>query len=515
LTEAASPFRPGTLAQGALPCEAYPMRPELTGAPEFQELADMDQDALEVALQRAARHGIRYRADVAKGPQRPRKSYFEMLQTFSESLPESGADPAALIDRLAQDAEPGLHAMTGPRFFGWVIGASHPMGVAADWLASAWGQNTGNHVATPAASAVEAVAAGWLLDLLDLPRESSVGFVTGATIANFVGLAAARDAVLRRVGWDVEADGLFGAPPITIVIGDDAHTTVFSALQFLGLGHDRALRIKTDAMGRMIPAEFAAAVEKVTGPLIVILQAGQINTGAFDDFSALIPLAKAKGAWVHVDGAFGLWARAAAPLQQLAASIDQADSWATDGHKWLQAPYDSGYAIVRDAAAHARAMTIAASYLPSTQEGERDPSHYVPELSRRARGFATWAIIKHLGRAGIASMVERHCRVARFIATRLGAEPGIEVLNDVALNQVLLRFGDGRDAARDDRLTQDTIARIQRDGTCFAGGAKWRGRQVMRLSVCSWYTTEAEGAVAADAIIAAWRAVREVAAVGA
>jgi glutamate/tyrosine decarboxylase-like PLP-dependent enzyme len=469
----------------------------------------MNEEMLETVLQRAARHAIRYRAHVAENPQRPRQSYFDMLGTFAEPVPETGAEPAALIDRLARDAEPGLHAMTGPRFFGWVIGASHPVGVAADWLASAWGQNTGNHVAAPAAAAVETVAAGWLLDLLDLPRESSVGFVTGATIANFVGLAAARSEVLRRVGWDVEASGLFGAPPITVVIGDDAHTTVFSALQFLGLGHDRVRRIKTDAMGRMIPAEFAAAMAGVTGPLIVILQAGQINTGAFDDFNAIIPLAKAKGAWVHVDGAFGLWARAAAPLKNLAAGADGADSWATDGHKWLQAPYDCGYAIVRDQAAHARAMTIAASYLPSVNEGERDPTHYVPELSRRARGFATWAIIKHLGRAGIAEMVLRHCRVARLIAARVGAEPGIGVLNDVVLNQLLLRFGDTADADRADRLTEATIARLQQDGTCFAGGAKWRGRQVMRLSVCSWYTDEAEGEVAAEAILAAWRAIRQ------
>jgi len=466
----------------------------------------MDESALEQLLQRAAGHAIRYRAHVAEGPQRPHKNFMEMLATFKAPLPESGAEGEVIIDQLAQDAEPGLHAMSGPRFFGWVIGASHPVGVAADWLTSAWGQNTGNHVATPAAAAVEAVAAGWLLDLLDLPRESSVGFVTGATIANFVGLAAARHEVLRRVGWDVEAQGLFGAPPITVLIGDDAHTTVFSALQFLGLGHSRVIRIKTDDAGRMQLAEFRAAIDQVHGPAIVVAQAGQINTGAFDPFAQIVPLAHAKGAWVHVDGAFGLWARAQADLKPQTAGIELADSWATDGHKWLQTPYDCGYAIVRHPEAHRRAMTIAASYLPATQEGERDPSHYVPELSRRARGFATYAILRHLGRAGVAAMVARHCRIARIIAARVAAEPGIAVLNDVTLNQMMLRFG--AEAEKADDLTRRTIARIQEDGICFTGGATWRGQQVMRISVISWYTTEQEAGIAAEAIIAAWRAVR-------
>jgi glutamate/tyrosine decarboxylase-like PLP-dependent enzyme len=468
----------------------------------------MDPKALEQILQRAAAHAIRYRNHVAEGVQRPTQSFLESRAHFIEALPETGSDASTLIDRLAEGAEPGLHAMTGPRFFGWVIGGSHPVGVAADWLTSAWGQNAGNQVIS-AAAAVEAVAAGWLLDLLDLPRECSVGFVTGATMASFVGLAAARGEVLRRAGWDAESAGLFGAPPITVLIGDDAHTTIFSALQFLGLGHDRVLRVKTDGEGRMIAADFAAIIEPLTGPIIVILQAGQINTGAFDPFAEIIPRAHAKGAWVHVDGAFGLWARAAPARRIMTEGIERADSWATDGHKWLQTPYDCGYAIVRDEAAHRRAMTIAASYLPPTQAGERDPSHYVPELSRRARGFATWAIIKHLGRQGVAEMVERHCRVARAMADQLTAEQGITVLNDVTLNQMLVRFGAGEPADVADNLTQRTIARIQQDGICFAGGAKWRGAQVLRLSVISGETTEAEGRIAAEAVSAAWRIVRQ------
>ena len=453
----------------------------------------------------AAESAIRYRERIASAP--PPLGYRESLELFCEPLPETESDPDSVIESLVRKAEPGLRAMTGARFFGWVIGGSHPVGVAADWLTSAWGQNAGNHHAAPAAAA-EAVAAGWLLELLDLPRESSVGFATGATAANFVCLAAARSEVLRRVGWNVETDGLFGAPPITVLIGDDAHTTVFSALQFLGLGHDRVVRIKADAQGRIDAEDFRRAARATSGPVIALVQAGQVNTGAFDPFGDIIPAAHEAGAWVHVDAAFGLWARACPAVRHLAEGIEQADSWATDGHKWLQTPYDCGYAIVRDEAAHRRATTIAASYLPSASEGERDPTHYVLELSRRARGFATWAMIKHLGRRGIAEMVNRHCRVARAMAERLAADPGVTVLNDVQLNQVLVRFGAGAPPEEGDRLTNDTIARIQSDGACFAGGARWRGRQVMRISVSSGATDLQQGVAAADAMLRAWHAVR-------
>ncbi len=441
--------------------------------------------------------------------QRPARPYAELKDIFTEPLPDHGTGGEMVIRELVGKAEQGLQMATGPRFFGWVIGSSHIVGVAADWLTSAWGQNTGNHHAAPAASAAETVAAQWLLELLDLPRESSVGFVTGATVANFVCLAAARGEVLLRQGWNADADGLFGAPPITVIIGDDAHTTVFSALQFLGLGHDRVVRVPTDAQGRMQVAKFSEAIAKVKGAAIVILQAGQVNTGAFDNFSQIIPLARKAGAWVHVDGAFGLWARACGETRHLAQGVELADSWATDGHKWLQTPYDSGYAIVRHELAHRRAFTIAASYLPQSAEGERDPSHYVPELSRRARGFATWAIIKHLGRSGIAAMVERHCAVARRMAELLKHEPGIAVLNDVALNQLLVRFGHGEPDETGDRLTRETIARIQSDGDCFAGGAVWRGRQVMRLSIIGWETDMSQGERSVAAMIRAWQIVKQ------
>jgi len=459
-------------------------------------------------LQAAAGAAIRFREAVPDMPHRPLQTYAEALANFEAPTPEVPAEGKAVIGELIARAEQGLQMATGPRFFGWVIGGSHPVGVAADWLTAAWGQNTGNHHAAPAAAAAETVAASWLLDLLDLPRQSSVGFVTGATVANFVCLAAARSEVLRRAGWDADGQGLFGAPPIPVLIGDDAHTTVFSALQFLGLGHDRVVRIATDSQGMIRPEAFAEAIAAAKGPLIVILQAGQINTGDFDPFHGTIPLAHRAGAWVHVDGAFGLWARIANSTRALADGVELADSWACDGHKWLQTPYDCGYAIVRDEAAHRRAMTIAASYLPAAAADERDPTHYVPELSRRARGFATWAIIKALGRSGIAVMVERHCRVAKLMAERLAAEPGVAVLNKVVLNQAIVRFGAGLDAARGDALTRATIARLQANGICFAGGAKWRGRDVMRLSVIGAAIDETEGLRSAEAMIAAYRSIQ-------
>jgi glutamate/tyrosine decarboxylase-like PLP-dependent enzyme len=459
-------------------------------------------------LRAAAESAIRYSAEIGSAPQRPLRDARGMLETFRAPLPTDGSSPEAVIDELVHLAEPGLNAMTGPRFFGWVIGGSHPVGVAADWLTSAWGQNAGNHQASPAAAAAEAVASTWLLELLDLPPECSVGFVTRATVANMVCLAAARGEVLRRVGWDVESQGLFGAAPITVLIGDDAHTTVFSALQMLGLGHDRVVRVDTDDQGRMDAADYARKVQAATAPLIAVLQAGQINTGVFDPCEVVVPAARAAGAWIHVDGAFGLWARACPTRRHLAQGIKCADSWATDGHKWLQTPYDCGYAIVRDAPAHKRAMTVTASYLPVAIVDERDPSHLVPELSRRARGFATWAMIKHLGANGIARLVEQNCRAARALADRVAEDPGVRILNDVQLNQVLLRFGPNADPQAADGMTAATIRRVQAEGTCFAGGVVWRGRQVMRVSVSSWATDEAQVLLAADAILRAWHAVK-------
>ena len=369
----------------------------------------------------AAERATQYRRNLDSKLQRPIQTYAESLTAFEEATPDKGSGGLNVIEDLVKKAEPGLHAMTGARFFGWVIGNSHEVGVAADWLTSAWGQNTGNNSATPAAAAAETIAARWLLDILGLPADASVGFVTGCTMANFVGLAAARGEVLHRLGWDVEADGLFSAPNIKVILGENAHSTVFSALKYLGLGENRVTRVATNDQGSMLSEAFAQAMNDAKGDtaVIAIAQAGQINTGAFDPLEEIVAAARTHpNCWIHVDGAFGLWSRAAEDRAHLAVGIDGADSWATDGHKWLQTPYDCGYTIMRNGDAHRRAMTIAASYLPTNTEGERDPSHYVPELSRRARGFATWALIKHLGREGIGEMVSRHCRLARLMPIR-------------------------------------------------------------------------------------------------
>ncbi|MGH6952201.1 MAG: pyridoxal phosphate-dependent decarboxylase family protein, partial [Vitreimonas sp.] len=348
----------------------------------------------------ALKHAQAFRASLPDRPPRPTVSAGELALRLGGPTPEPGEDGAAVIAALAEAAEPGLMGVAGPRFFGWVIGASHEVGVAADWLTSAWGQNAGMYVGSPAAAVVEETAARWLVDILRLPPECSVGFVTGATMANFVGLAAARNAVLRRVGWDVEEQGLQGAPRVRVLIGEDAHTTVFAALRFLGLGAATAERIATDSQGRMDADALEHALAQTDGPCIVIAQAGQINTGAFDPIARIASACRARGAWLHIDGAFGLWARAVPELAHLAEGMEHADSWATDGHKWLQVPYDCGYVFVRDPEAHRRAMIIAASYLPQALT-EYDAANFAPELSRRARGFATWAMIRHLGRAGI------------------------------------------------------------------------------------------------------------------
>jgi glutamate/tyrosine decarboxylase-like PLP-dependent enzyme len=462
---------------------------------------------LNTLFERARQHALSYREAVARDPRRITVDYHQMRERIAAPVPEAGADPAAVIDELARLAEGGLMPITGPRFFGWVMGASAPTGVAADWLVSAWGQNAGYHSPTPAAAVFEEVAEAWLLDLLDLPRESAIGFATGATVANGTCLAAARTATLLAAGWDPDADGLFGAPPVHVFIGADAHSSLFSSLQLIGFGYRRVVKIETDDQGRMLPGALERAIEGLAGPKIVIAQAGQINTGAFDPFAEIAAIAKSNGAWLHVDGAFGLWARATPALRHLTDGIEEFDSWCTDGHKWLQVPYDTGFAIVRDKEMLARAMTQWSTYLPTIGQGDRVPSAYVPELSRRARGIPVWAVIKSLGRQGIAQLVERHCNLARRFAANLAAESGIRILNDVVLNQVAMSFGEG-DAAARKAATEAVIARVQHEGTCFVGGAQWRDDWIMRLSVISAPTTEGDVDMSAEAIIRAWRAVQ-------
>lgn len=463
------------------------------------------------ALDLAARLAREYRRDMARADTVPVTGYGDIHARFDRPVPEEGTDALDLIAELDAGARDGLRGIVAPRFYAWVNGSSHLAGVAADWLTSAWGQNAAGIPMSPAAAAVEAVAARWLLELLDLPAESSVGLVSGATVANFVGLAAARGELLRRVGWNVEDDGLYGAPNLRVLVGADAHNTIFSGLRYLGLGEKRVTTIDTDGLGRMRPAALEAALKASTDPAIVIAQAGQINTGVSDPFAAIVPMVHAAGGWVHVDGAFGLWARASKRYRHLLDGIELADSMATDGHKWLQTPYDCGFTIVRHEAAHRRAMDMQASYLTRDNAQFRHPGAYVPELSRRARGFAAWAMMRRLGRSGIARMVDEDVRIAGILAKGMAAIPGVTVLNEPELNQFVVRFGAERGEEECDRLTQATVDRIQADAVAFMGTALWRGRLVMRVSVCSIATTEEDARITVNAVRAAWEAVQALA----
>ena len=433
----------------------------------------MVRQLLETTSQRAAN----YLEQLDQRLVRPEAEAVAGLAAFDEPLPSDPTAPEAVLAMMDEIGSPATMAMAGPRFFGFVIGGSLPVTLAANWLASAWDQNSALYNVTPATARLEQVALRWLIELFGLPENCSGAFVTGATVANFTALAAARHTVLERAGWNVEADGLFGAPPITVVVGQEAHPTLIKSLGMLGLGRNRVVRVPVDGQGRMR----ADALPALTGPAIVCVQAGNVNTGAFDPIGAICQQAHADGAWVHVDGAFGLWAAVAPSLAHLADGMQQANSWATDAHKWLNVPYDSGLAFVRDAAALPAAMAITADYLP-TDSPHRNPADYTPELSRRGRGVEVWAALRGLGRSGLAEMIERCCRHARRFADGLSAA-GYAVLNDVVLNQVLVSFGDAE-------TTQRVIAAIQADGTCWCGGTVWQGHTAMRISVSSWATTE-------------------------
>jgi glutamate/tyrosine decarboxylase-like PLP-dependent enzyme len=423
-------------------------------------------------------------------------------------LNDEPEDTAAVVRALARNVDAGLVASPGPRYFGFVIGGSEPGPLAADWLTSTWDQNAAMFVTSPAASVVEEVAAAWLVELLGLPSGTSVGFTTGATMANFVALAAARHALLDRQGWDVERAGLFGAPELPVVVGDEAHVTIHVALQMLGLGRDRVTRVPADGQGRMRLDALRSALGEL-GPAIVCAQAGNVNTGAFDPVAEIADIVHERRGWLHVDGAFGLWAAASATLREQVAGLERADSWTTDAHKWLNVPYDSGLVFVADAAAHQAAMTLGAAYYIETAGAERDPYNWVPESSRRARGFAMYAALRSLGRRGVAELIERCAGLARRFADRLAAEPGFTIVNDVVLNQVLVRVSeptDDEDAA--DSRTRSLVAAVQQDGTMWAGGTTWRGRAAMRISVSNWSTTEADIDRSADAVVRCARAGR-------
>ncbi|HET8627535.1 MAG TPA: pyridoxal-dependent decarboxylase [Thermomicrobiales bacterium] len=429
---------------------------------------------MEELLRETAERAARYLAGLPGRDGAPTPAALARLAELEGPLPTGPTDPATVLALLDELGSPATIATAGPRFFGFV-GGSLPAALAANWLAGAWDQDAGNVATSPAGAALEAAALRWLLDVLGLPPDCAGAFVTGATMANFSALAAARHAVLARAGWDVEADGLCGAPPVTVVVGAEVHPSVLKALGLLGLGRERVVRAPADGQGRIR----AEALPPLDGPAIVCAQVGNVNTGACDPVGEICARVRGTGAWVHVDGAFGLWAAAAPARAHLVAGVAAADSWATDAHKWLNVPYDSGLAFVRDGAALRAAMAATAAYLPTSDV--RQPDQYTPELSRRARGTEIWAALRSLGRVGLADLVERCCRHAARLADGL-REAGYDILNDVVLNQVLVAFGD-------DARTRRVIAGLQVDGTCWCGGTIWRGRAAMRISVSSWATT--------------------------
>ena len=439
-------------------------------------------------LGEAYRQATTYLAGLPGRPVGSTASLPDLRAALGGPLPERGGDPREVIAALAAAAGPGLLATPSGRFFGFVVGGATPAALAADWLTSAWDQNAGLYVLGPAAAVVEEVAGGWLKELFGLPSHASVGYVTGAQLAHVTCLAAARHHVLRRAGWDVEVDGLTGAPPVRVLAGADRHSTIDRALRLLGLGTAAVVPVAVDGQGRMRPDPLRDALRGQSGPVIVCAQAGHVNTGAVDPVGEICDAAHEAGAWVHVDGAFGLWAAASPRLRPLVAGVERADSWATDAHKWLNVPYDSGLAICAHPEAHRAAMGIRASYLIHGSGEERDALDYNPEFSRRARGFPVYAAFRALGRSGVADLVERSCTLARRFAERLAGQPGVEVLNEVVLNQVLVRFV-AADGAHDQH-TQSVVRRVQDEGTCWVSGTTWQGRAAMRISVSNWSTDE-------------------------
>jgi glutamate/tyrosine decarboxylase-like PLP-dependent enzyme len=429
----------------------------------------------------------------------PTADLAELRSRLARPLTDDGEDPRMVIEDLARDVDPGLVASGGPRYFGYVIGGALPVAVAADWLTSAWDQNGGGFTAAPSLSVAEEVASGWIRELLGLPERCGIGLVTGCQMAHFTCLAAARHAVLRDVGWDVDAYGLSGAPEVRVIATEGAHITVPVACRMLGLGAERVRFVPTDEQGRMAAAGVERELAGWNGPAIVCAQAGDVNAGSFDAIGDIVDVCRAHGAWCHIDGAFGLWAAVSPTRRSLIEGFERADSWATDGHKWLNVPYDCGIAAVADAVAHRAAMTSTSPYIPSHDDESPWGLDWTPEFSRRTRGVPLYAAIRFLGRSGIADLVDRCCDYATRMADRLSAGDGVEIVNDVALNQVLVRFGD------DDETTDAVIQRVQQDGTCWLGGSTFKGEAVMRISIVGWQTTEEDIDRSADAILEAAR----------
>ena len=433
----------------------------------------------------AAEHAAAFRETTGERPVAPEVDVERLRDTLGGPLPERGIDAESVIDELVDMVEPALVGSAGPRYFGFVMGGALDSATAADMLTTGWEQVGFNGVTSPAAALVEEAAGTWLKDALGLPAGASFGIVTGAQGANTVALAAARHRVLERAGWDVERDGLHGAPLIRVLAGAERHATIDRSLRLLGIGAGSVDVVPAGPNGAIDPDALVSAIDAGSGePTIVCVQAGNVNTGAFDDLAVANEAAHRNGAWVHVDGAFGLWAAASPELEHLVAGREGADSWAVDGHKWLNVPYDTGFVFSADTEAHVASMSYTAAYLQDDR-ALRAPSDFVPESSRRARGFVTWAALRELGREGLADLVERCCALARRFADRLAAIDGVTIANDVVLNQALVGFGD-------DERTDRVIEGIQRDGTCWMGGTTWQGRRLMRISVSNWTTTEAD-----------------------
>lgn len=436
------------------------------------------------AVEAAARIAIAYRASLESSKVTPSLRPAEISERFDAPLAEIGEDAATVIENLASTAASGIHGHTSPRFFGYVCGGSMPVGLAADILVAAWGQNSASAWESPAVAVIEQTVCRWCLDLLGLPDDCGVGLVTGATVANTQAVIAARDALLARRGWDVGGRGLFGAPEIPVLIGADAHSAPLAGLKYAGFGLGQAIHIATDDQGRILLDALQAALEGCAQPPLVVLQAGQINTGAFDPFADAIPLVRQKQGWVHVDGAFGLWMHAVPELCSRLAGVTDADSWAVDLHKWLNAPYDAGLCILRDRTTLVAAMSARGAYLPDTGE-IWDPSDSTLELSRRARGVPSYAILKHLGASGVREMISRHCSLAAYLAETLSAEPGFEILNHVVSNQVAISCGE-------DARTSEVLKRIQARGKVYPSHGVWRDRQIIRVSISNHATDRAD-----------------------
>jgi glutamate/tyrosine decarboxylase-like PLP-dependent enzyme len=434
-------------------------------------------------LRRTAELAADFLDSLDRRPVWPDASVEELRNSLGGSLQDEPLDSTEVLEELVRAAEPGVVGIPSGRYFGFVIGGAVPASLAADWLTSVWDQNAGLVVGGPSAAVVEEVAGDWLKDLLGIPATASFSFVTGCQMAHVTGLAAARHAVLDRVGWDVEQDGLAGSPPIRVFLGGKRHVTIDRALRLLGLGSEAAIRVETDGQGRMRAQALAEAMRTVKGPAIVCAQVGEVNTGAVDPLPDIADLCADAGAWLHLDGAFGLWASASPSLRPLVAGVERADSWATDAHKWLNVPYDCGLAFVADPHAHRAAMRLVAEYLVVDEKATRDAMDWTPEFSRRARGFAVYAALRSLGRSGVAELVDRCCRHARTFGDELSRLPGCEILNEIVLNQVLFRFGD-------DATTSAVLAAVQESGEAWMSGTAWNGRAAIRISVSNWRTSD-------------------------